>query len=329
MLKQISSVKITCLLLMAFFAVPAMSQTEVDSTGFPGDNFSLEGVLELFKKAQNMEDFEKAINSEDNNVNNLDLNEDGQVDYVRVVDNTEDDVHAIVLQVYVNEKEIQDVAVIELEKTGPEEAMLQIIGDEDVYGEQKIVEPFEEEFSRDGKGGPHVDFERVVVNVWLWPCVRFVYNPAYVVWVSPWHWAHYPHWWRPWHPRPFHIFVVHTHPWRRHYHVVNVHRVTRAHRVYAPRRTYSHTVRTKTTTVRKTRTAKGKAGVSKTTTKTTVKTPRGKVTKKTTTTKAGVKTKPGKKAGVKKTTTTTKARTKSGKKAGVKKTTTKKRKRGG
>ncbi len=306
MLKQISSVKITCLLLMAFFAVPAMSQTEVDSTGFPGDNFSLEGVLELFKKAQNMEDFEKAINSEDNNVNNLDLNEDGQVDYVRVVDNTEDDVHAIVLQVYVNEKEIQDVAVIELEKTGPEEAMLQIIGDEDVYGEQKIVEPFEEEFSRDGKGGPHVDFERVVVNVWLWPCVRFVYSP-----------------------RPFRIFVVHTHPWRRHYHVVNVHRVTRAHRVYAPRRTYSHTVRTKTTTVRKTRTAKGKAGVSKTTTKTTVKTPRGNVTKKTTTTKAGVKTKPGKKAGVKKTTTTTKARTKSGKKAGVKKTTTKKRKRGG
>lgn len=292
-MKMQSLVKVICALLTVCITVRGMSQSEVDSTGFPGDNFSLEGALELFKNSQNMEEFEKALNSEDNNVNNLDLNQDGQVDYIRVVDNMENELHAIVLQVYVNENEIQDVAVIELEKTGPEEAMLQIIGDEDIYGKQVIVEPFEEELNRNGKGGPNADFERVIVNVWLWPCVRFVYAPGYVAWVSPWRWAYYPVWWRPWRPRPFHVFVVHTHPWRRHYHVVHVHRVTRAHRVYAPRRTYSTSVQTRTVSIRKTRSVQGKAGVTKTTTKTTVKTPRGKVSKKTTTTKAGVKTNSG------------------------------------
>src|SRR3989304_10443472 len=115
--------------------------SEEDSTGLPGDNFSLQGALELFKKANSPEEFEKLINTKDNNVNNLDLNEDGETDYIRVIGKMEKDVHAFVLQVAVSETENQDIAVIELEKTGDASAMLQIIGDDDIYGEQTIVEP--------------------------------------------------------------------------------------------------------------------------------------------------------------------------------------------
>lgn len=248
------------LLLFFVFALFVTSLTAQDAdaeeeTGFPGDHFSLEGALELFKKAESPEDFEKLLNTESNNVNNLDLNEDGEIDYIRVIDNMDGDVHAFVLQVSVSESESQDIAVIEIEKQGADQAILQIIGDEDVYGEQKIVEPYEEEAGSNKKGrGPSVDeieVYRVVVNVWLWPSVRFVYRPAYTPWVSPWRWAFYPNWWRPWRPLAWSTFHVRVRPYRAHYHVVTTHRVVRAHAVYSPRRTNSKVVHTRTTVVRK------------------------------------------------------------------------------
>src|SRR4030066_1435808 len=150
--------------------------SEEDSTGLPGDNFSLQGALEMFKKANSPEEFEKLINTQDNNVNNLDLNEDGDIDYIRVVGKMEKEVHAFVLQVPVSENENQDIAVIELEKTDKETAMLQIVGDEDIYGEQTIIEPSEEgEDETENEKGEGADTEyivsnkaAVVVNVWIW-----------------------------------------------------------------------------------------------------------------------------------------------------------------
>src|SRR4051812_39943438 len=87
-----------------WMASSAQAQTvEQDSTGLPGDNFSLEGALEMFKKAGSPEEFEKLINSEDNKVNNLDLNGDGDIDYIRVIDKQEGDAHALILQASVSE----------------------------------------------------------------------------------------------------------------------------------------------------------------------------------------------------------------------------------
>ena len=51
--------------------------------GTAGDHFSLEGALELFKKSDSPEDFEKMLNKETNFVNNLDLNEDEEIDYIK------------------------------------------------------------------------------------------------------------------------------------------------------------------------------------------------------------------------------------------------------
>ncbi|MCF8246135.1 MAG: hypothetical protein K9J37_15740 [Saprospiraceae bacterium] len=280
MKKQIKAYILTFLTI--FFTASITTAQDAESTGYPGDNFSLEGALELFKKADSPEAFEKMLNAEDNHINNLDLNDDNEIDYVRVIDNMDGDVHAIVLQVFVSEDESQDIAVIEIEKTGKDEAILQILGDEDVFGDETIVEPFEAATSEDGKNGPNITVERIVVNVWGWPSVRFVYAPGYRAWVSPYRWRHYPVWFSPWRPHPFHVWHPYVVNYRPHYHVVTTHRVTRAHAVYAPRRTGSKTVRTHTTVV-KTR----KGTVKKSTTTTTKRGPKGQVKsqKKTTTVK--------------------------------------------
>jgi len=211
----------------------AQNDADSDSTGLPGDNLDLYGVLDLFKSASTMEDFEKALNTESNQVNNLDLDKDGNVDYIKVIDRADSGVHAITLQVDITDKEAQDVAVIELEKTGNESADLQIVGDEDLYGEDYIVETAEaESISNEGKlTSGFMQSKVVVVNVWGWPCVRHVYAPGYVVWVSPWRYRVYPPYYRPWRPvawRVHHGRVVRYHI---HYRLVHAHRVVRAHRV--------------------------------------------------------------------------------------------------
>ena len=77
--------KASLIVLTALFGAFSYAQ-ETDSTGLEGDNLDLNGVLELFKESKDVEDFEKKLNTESNGVNNLDLNEDGEVDYIRVVD---------------------------------------------------------------------------------------------------------------------------------------------------------------------------------------------------------------------------------------------------
>ncbi|WP_051268449.1 hypothetical protein [Terrimonas ferruginea] len=230
-------------------AMPVMAQT--DSTGLPGDNFSLEAALDLFKNSASPEAFEKALNTEGNNVNNLDLNGDGDIDYIRVIDHRDGDVHTIVLQATISASESQDVAVIELEKTGENTAVIQIVGDEDLYGEEKIVEPEDDgnstSFLSGGTRyahGPAVMEEGtgIIVNVWFWPSVRFVYAPAYVIWTSPWTWRARPMWWRPWRPVRHSVFYVRYAPYRPRYVVVRTHRIVRAPRIYRPVRVTSVTV---------------------------------------------------------------------------------------
>lgn len=294
--------------LFAFTAVQAQNIPAQDSTGLPGDNFSLQGALGMFQKANSVEEFEKLINSVDNNVNNLDLNDDGEIDYIRVIDNKEKDAHAFALQAVISGTENQDIAVIELEKTGDTTAILQIIGDEDIYGEQTIVEPGEgeedeAEESNYPQSGPSPDYTmhykykpRFIINVWFWPAVRFVYAPAYIVYRSPWGWRHHPHWYRPW--RPFRWHVWHPLRYRHHHHcaVVRTHRVIHAHNVYRPYRTTSVVVRNRHQSV------VNNYRVTRSTKRTVVTGPKGNkaiATKKTTTVRG-----PGGNVKGRKTTTT-------------------------
>jgi len=280
---------LSCSLLILGLNARAQTIAASDSTGLPGDHFSLEGALEMFKEASSPEAFEKMLNSEDNKVNNLDLNEDGQTDYIRVVDQSESDAHAFILQALVSPSESQDIAVIELEKSGADGATVQIVGDEDIYGEQKIVEPTESVPVNAG-----TSHTTVAVNVVAWPVVRYVYVPTYRVWVSPWRWHVYPGWYRPWRPVHYHVFYRYRAPYYRHYNVVYTHRVVHAHQVYVPVRTTSVTVRTRNAaTVSHYRATRPAPSASVTRSRTTVTHANGRSATKTTTT---VKGKNGRKA---------------------------------
>lgn len=229
------------------FNAAAQDQPEQDSTGLPGDNFSLQGALDLFKKSASPEEFEKLLNTADNKVNNLDLNDDGNTDYIRVINKKDNDVQVFVLQALISDTESQDVAVIELEKTGDNNAIVQIVGDPDIYGESVIAEPSEEEtnafnYTPATHGPSAYSPEGVIVNVWFWPCVHYVYAPAYTVWVSPWTWVSRPAWYRPWRPLPWHVYRPYRYTYAHHYVVVPVRRIPPARVIYRPVRTTSVTV---------------------------------------------------------------------------------------
>lgn len=200
----------------------------------PGDHFSLEGALELFKKSGSPEEFERLLNSPDSKVNNLDLDGDGYIDYIKVIDRYEGNVHAFILQAVISDREYQDVAVIELEKLGNGKAILQIIGDADVYGVETIIEP-----TREVRTYAGATTTRTVVNVWAWPSVQYVYSPYYEVWVSPWAWHVHPRWWRPWRPVTYVHYYSYWRPYRPYYDYCHSHRVVYAHRIYQPYRTTS------------------------------------------------------------------------------------------
>jgi hypothetical protein len=223
--------KITTMLFAILGMTTAYSQG-YDDSAFAGDNFSLEGALEVFKKSNSLEEFEQRINEQDNYVNNLDLNNDGETDYIVVEDIQDNDTHVIVLSTYLNEYDKQDIATINIQKTGNAEAILEIIGDESLYDSNTIVEPYDIDNSQYSS----TSSAQITVNVWLWPSIRFIYAPRYVVWVSPHRWAYYPIWWRPWRVYHHHVFYTRCAPHRVYYHRAPTHRVVVASRIYAPRR---------------------------------------------------------------------------------------------
>ena len=228
----------SCLLSVLFFSA-TNAQYGTERTGYEGDYFSLEGALELFKQSHSIRDFERKINTEDKWVNNLDLDYDGRTDYIRVEHKRKGDFHAIILQVPIDRYNVQDVAVIEIEVIGRREAILQIIGDEDLYGEEVVVEPIEGYSNSRGSYDPdYGDY----VNVYYWRPVQYILGKQYRTYVSPYRWQYYPTWWSPWRQCAWDIFRPRIVIYHRHYHVVHHHRVVRVHNFYRPYRSYSHHV---------------------------------------------------------------------------------------
>jgi hypothetical protein len=218
---------------------------ENDTPEYLGENFSLEGAITMLKKANSIEEFEELLNDEKNEINNLDLNNDGSIDYITVEDMMENNQHVLVISALVGENDKQDVATIVIEKTGKEEAQLQIFGDEDLYASNTIAEPFDvtEKLTGKEKGPsiPELTTNRVFVNVWLWPSVRFMYAPGYRVWASPVRWRVYPRWWKTWRPIRHTVFVTRCHVHKTYIHRTPTRRVV-IHKSYAPRRHSSTTI---------------------------------------------------------------------------------------
>lgn len=227
--------------LLVFFCLQAVSAQYRDNrTGYEGDFFSLEGALELFQDARSLRDFERSLNTQDRWANNLDLDYDGRTDYIRVEHRRQGDFHLVILQAIVGPYDIQDVAVIEIERIGHNDAILQIIGDEDLYGREVYVEPvIGYANSRTGRNTNYGEY----VNVFYWPIVQYMFGPQYrQVYVSPYRYQYYPTWWSAWRPVTWNVFRPRIVVYTRRFCVVPRLRVVRAHRFYRPFRAYSYNV---------------------------------------------------------------------------------------
>jgi uncharacterized membrane protein YgcG len=188
---------------MSLLSCPVFSQTEKDTTslGLPGDNLDLYAVLDLFQKSKTIEEFEKSLNEEKTGINNLDLNLDNKVDFIKVQTKQKEKDFTFVLQVDVSEKEIQDVAVILVSKDSSNKVSMQIVGDKDLYGKDYVVEPKTTPTPAVTPNPGYTGTEPVavaapgtttVVVVESAPIVQYVYSPVYVPYYPPYHYAYYP-----------------------------------------------------------------------------------------------------------------------------------------
>src|SRR5215831_8735055 len=110
---------------MSLLSLPAFSQNKEqpkeDTTallGLAGDNLDLYAVLDLFQKSKTIEAFEKSLNDEKEKINNLDLNLDKKIDFIKVVTEDKDkndESYMFILRVDISKTESQDVAVILLD----------------------------------------------------------------------------------------------------------------------------------------------------------------------------------------------------------------------
>ena len=169
--------------------------TIISPTSEAAEGLDLEAVSELFKDSEDLEAFEKALNDPETGVNNLDLDENGEVDFIRVIEEVSDDTHVIILQVPLGEDEYQDVATIEVEKTGDEEYNMQVHGNEDLYGPDYYMAP-------------------AVVRIHTWPIIVRIFRPAYRPYRSGYYWGYYPRWWKRYRPVTMTVYRTRTNRFR-------------------------------------------------------------------------------------------------------------------
>lgn len=227
---------------------PVFAQDRVTVTSEAAEGLDLIAVGQLFKDSENLEAFEKALNDPQVGVNNLDLDDDGEVDFIRVVEEVAEGTHLVILQVPLAENEFQDVATIEIEKEGEEKYNFQVHGNEAIYGGDYYV------------ASPDI-------HIYRWPIITFVYRPAYRPYRSVFRFGFYPRWHRPYRPVTVNVYRTRTvrYTGRTTFAVTRTTRVKSVNKVNYTART-STRVKKKTTV---TRSSSGKTTVKKERTKTT------------------------------------------------------------
>lgn len=234
--------RISMILFFLFFSLRSIGQSsgEVESLGLPGDNLNLYAVLKIFQESATLEEFEKKLNDPENKINNLDLDGDNNVDYITVNDEVENNVHSISLKIATSKTEMQNVAVFIVDNSSGQ-PQIQVVGDEDLYGKDYIIEPNYDSSSDKPDATPNPGYtgntavtnaappqqtQTVIVQkeiitpvqIAAWPIIVYMFRPTYVVWRSPWYWGYYPSYWRPWHPYFFHYYYGYHYHWNYYYH---------------------------------------------------------------------------------------------------------------
>lgn len=183
---------------MAFFfvvitGVMAQDVTKVEAKNSDiSNNLDLEAVASIFGDSKDLEDFEKRLNDPETKISNLDLNEDGYVDYLRIVEMVENSTHLLSIQAVLGDDQYQDVAIIEVEKDDSDNTYVQVVGDVYMYGPDYIIEP--------------TYISRPIFFIHFW-------KPLYRPYRSVYYWGYYPKYFRYWRPIQIHRYRTHIRPY--------------------------------------------------------------------------------------------------------------------
>ena len=173
------------LVVFSFITTFGMAQEKITVEAQNSDisnNLDLKAVSTAFGESKNLEEFEQKLNDYDSQISNLDLNSDGQVDYLRVIERNEKGVHMVQIQAVLDKDVFQDVASIIVEKDQNDNPTVQVIGDPYLYGDNYIIEP----------------------SYLYTPSIfSFFWGANYYSWNSPYYWGYYPNYYH--HRRPYGI----------------------------------------------------------------------------------------------------------------------------
>jgi len=175
------------ILALGFVGVRAQESVTVTSDSEAAGGLDLYAVAELFKDSENLEKFEQSLNDSKTGINNLDLNKNGEIDFIRVTEQAKDDTRLIILQTPLGEDDFQDVATIAVERESGGKYNLQIQGDTTIYGADYYVVPANNNFS-------------------AWNVVRWIFSPTYRAYVSPFGYRNYPRYYSVRRPVTFNVY---------------------------------------------------------------------------------------------------------------------------
>lgn len=203
------TVYLFAIFLIAITNINAQDVTTVNALdGNYGDNLDLEAVASVFADAKDLADFEYRLNDPKTQISNLDLNDDNQVDYLRVVETAEKDTHVIAIQAVIGDDLYQDVATLEVEKDEKGATQVQVVGDVYLYGTNYIIEP---------------------VYVKKPTIFKFFWKNHYRPYRSTYRWGYYPKHYRVWSPFKPHVYKKNVHVHVRHtYRRTTIRRSSRA-----------------------------------------------------------------------------------------------------
>lgn len=204
----------------------AQDKTTINaSTSEISDNLDLKAVASIFGDSENLEDFERRLNNPKLKISNLDLNNDNQVDYLRVIESVQGRTHLIIIQAILEKDIFQDVATIEVEKDANNRMQVQVVGDVFMYGNNYIYEP--------------IYVRTPIIFSYLWVSN---YRPYY----SSWNWRFYPSYYYYWQPFPIYKYRRNVHScinYNHRYNYVNVRRSSVAINLHRNLRANSYEVR--------------------------------------------------------------------------------------
>ena len=158
-------------------------------TTFTVTNFStdrcfyldLNAVAAAFAESRTAAEFEQLLNSSKYMINNLDLNKDGWIDYLRVLETHRGVYHTFLIQACLAPSVYQDVATLVAEHR-PSALYVEVIGDRWLYGPNYIVRPV------------------FVKRPPMWDVFG---RPSYAAWNSPYYYGYWPSYYQK--PKPIYL----------------------------------------------------------------------------------------------------------------------------